>query len=80
MDKNKILEVINEVFRDFFDDQNIVVEETTTADDIKGWDSLAHITLMSAIADSLEVEFDMDDLLQFSDIGTLVEKAVVLLK
>ncbi len=79
MNKTEILTVVNEVFKDFFDDETLNISLETTADDIAGWDSLAHITLMSAITERLDIEFDIDDLLQFSDIGTLVQKAEQLL-
>ena len=46
---DNIYERLTQVFRDFFDDDSIVIDEDTTADDIDDWDSLSHITLMSAV-------------------------------
>ena len=35
MNMNEIMERLNEVFRDVFDDKRLVVDEYTTADDIE---------------------------------------------
>ncbi len=43
-----IREQVQDVFRTVFDDPEIVLRDEMTADDISGWDSLAHINLMVA--------------------------------
>ena len=40
MTREIVYERINKVFRDVFDDESILVEDQTTADDIEDWDSL----------------------------------------
>jgi hypothetical protein len=37
------------IFRDVFDDDELTLGATTTADDIDGWDSLAHIRVSNTI-------------------------------
>ncbi|HOO28472.1 MAG TPA: acyl carrier protein, partial [Lachnospiraceae bacterium] len=49
MSREEIFERLNYVFRDVFDDDSIAVTDETTAADIRGWDSLIHITLMDAV-------------------------------
>src|SRR5262249_52535573 len=43
------------VFREFFNDDAIELQDGTTFSDIRGWDSLAHVNLINA----LEVEFGL---------------------
>ena len=43
MDKNEVLAKVTEIIRDVFDNDDIVVMESTVADDVEGWDSLMHI-------------------------------------
>ena len=58
MDTNEIFERLNEVFRDVFDDDTITVTEDTTAADVDDWDSLMHITLISAVEDEFDIKFN----------------------
>ena len=50
-------ETLQNVFRDLFDDADLVLTEDTTADDIGGWDSLAHINLIVALEQAFGVRF-----------------------
>ena len=71
MDKNEIYERLNEVFRDVFDDDDIVVKADTTADDIEDWDSLEHITLISAVEREFRVKFKMGEISSMKNVGEM---------
>ena len=58
MDILKKLEVI---FRDIFDDEDIVLTNETTANDIEDWDSLAQINLIVAIRREFQINFDLEE-------------------
>ena len=73
MDRNEILERLNNVFRDVFDDDSIIVTETTTAADIDGWDSLMHITLLSAVEDKFDISFQMKEVVKMKNVGDMVD-------
>lgn len=73
MNRTEIYEKLNEIFRDVFDDDSIVVQDTTTADDIDGWDSLAHITLISAIEDEFDFKFNMKQVVSLKNVGEMVD-------
>ena len=70
---DKIYERINTVFRDFFDDDDIEVDASTTADDIDDWDSLSHITLMSAVEEEFGVRFTMGEVSGMKNVGEMTE-------
>ncbi len=57
MKREEIFEKINEVFREEFDDESLVIKEETTA--AEGWDSLKHISLIEAIEDEFDIRFTM---------------------
>ena len=64
-------ERLEEVFRMIFGDDDISLRPDTTADDIDGWDSTAHVTLMFAIEDEFGVQFSESQLVDFASIGEL---------
>ena len=70
---DKIYDRINAVFRDFFDDDDIDVDASTTADDIGDWDSLSHITLMSAIEEEFGVQFTMGEVSGMKNVGEMAQ-------
>jgi acyl carrier protein len=48
---------LQDVFRDVFDDDTIVLRDEMTAADVAGWDSLMHINLIIACEKRLGVSF-----------------------
>lgn len=68
---NEIFERLNEVFRDVFDDEDITVTERTTAADIEDWDSLSHITLVSAVEDEFRMKFSMKEVVEMKNVGEM---------
>ncbi len=73
MSGEKVLEKVNEVFHEVFDDDSIVVKEETTADDIEGWDSLRHITLIEEIEDAFDIRFAMKEVNGMKNVGEMID-------
>lgn len=73
MNITEILEKLNEVFHDVFDNNDIVVTEQTNANDIEEWDSLIHITLISAVEDEFDVSFDMKTVVSMKNVGDMID-------
>ena len=76
--REEVFEKINEVFREVFDDESIELNDTVTAKDIDGWDSLMHITLVSEIEDAFDIHFDMRDVTKMRNVGDMVDKILEL--
>ncbi len=72
MERKRIFESLNRVFREVFDDETITVCEETTAADIEGWDSLTHITLLAAVEDEFGMNFAMKDVVEMKNVGDMV--------
>lgn len=77
MTKDAILESVNKVFKDIFDDENIVINRSTTANDVDGWDSLTHITIISSVEEEFRIKFDMSDIVKFNNVGDMVDSIFV---
>ena len=71
MDQREIYERLNDVFRDVFDDDEIEVYPDTTADDIEDWDSLEHITLISAVEREFRMKFKMGEISSMKNVGEM---------
>ena len=71
MDRDEVYETLNEVFRDVFDDPSITVDDSTTSDDVDGWDSLEHINLIAAIEQEFGVKFNMGQVVSMKNVGEM---------
>lgn len=60
------------VFRRVFDDESFELADTTTAQDIPGWDSLTHINLIIEIEDEFGLKFTVDDIAGLKNVGEMV--------
>ena len=72
MNRGQAFERMNKVFCDIFDDEDIVVTDTTTADDIEDWDSLEHINLIVAMEDEFGMKFTMGEVTGMKNVGEAV--------
>ena len=72
MKKDIIIENLNEVFRDIFDNQNISVSDRTTTADVDGWDSLEHINLILAIEEKFNMKFTMGEVTGMKNVGEMI--------
>jgi len=67
-----VLEQLNAVFQAVFEDDRITVKPETTADDVDGWDSLSHVTLIVAVEKRFRIRFTEKELLTMKNVGDLV--------
>jgi len=73
MDKNQILEEVQEIFREVLDNEEIVLANETTADDIEEWDSLTHIQLIVAIEKHFKIKFTSKEILSWQNVGEMID-------
>ncbi|HAF94182.1 acyl carrier protein [Stutzerimonas balearica] len=73
MNEKDILNALTEVFRDVFDDDNIVLTPDTTANDIDGWDSQTHVLLIVAAEQRFGVKFRTAELESLKNVGHFAE-------
>ena len=71
MTREEVFERLTDVFRNVFDDEDIVLNDDTTAEDIEDWDSLMHITLISEVEDEFDVHFAMKDVTGMQNVGEM---------
>jgi acyl carrier protein len=76
MNKESILEKMTEVFRDVFGNDELGICESTNAEDIEEWDSLYNITLISELEDTFSVEFTLEQIASFKNVGEIADAII----
>ena len=72
-DMQSTIEQLTPIFRDVFDDEDLVIEQNTTAQDVDGWDSLAHIRLVVSIEKALGLRFSAAEISGLVNVGEMAE-------
>lgn len=73
MNKEQILEEVQEIFREVLDNEEIVLNNATTADDVEEWDSLTHIQLIVAIEKNFNIRFTSLEILSWQNVGEMID-------
>ena len=73
MSEQDILAAVQDIFRDNFDDDSLVITRDTCADDIEDWDSLEQINLLTAIEKKFSIKFKLADVRNLKDVGDLLD-------
>lgn len=68
----ELLDRLNKIFCEVFDDDDIKIAREMTANDIDGWDSLSHVNLIVAIESKFSINFSQKELLTFKNVGELL--------
>lgn len=67
-----ILEQVQSVFRDVFDDEALIITPLTSAKDIEDWDSLTHIQLVTRIEKHFKIRFTVSEVTKLKVVGDLI--------
>ena len=67
----EILKQVNEIFIDILDNDEIVLHQETTANDVEDWDSLTHIQLIVAIEKHFKLRFSSTEIREWKNVGEM---------
>jgi acyl carrier protein len=76
LDRIPVTERLCEVFREMFDDDQIQIDDATTAADIDGWDSLAHITLVLTVEREFKIRLTTAEVGALKNVGQMIDLIV----
>jgi acyl carrier protein len=68
-----IIEELVPIFRNVFDDDELKIDSSTTALDIDGWDSMAHIRLIVAIEKHFGFRFSAVEIVEIESVGEMAD-------
>ncbi len=73
----ELRESLQEIFRDLFEDDDLILRDAMTANDLDGWDSLAHINLIIAVESKLGIRFATAEISELKgpaqNVGTFIK-------
>ena len=73
MDSAPLLDRVQAIFREQFDDPGLTVTRETSADDVEEWDSLSHVTLIGQIEAEVDVRFALGEIQEMNNVGDMID-------
>ncbi len=73
MSREEIYERLNEIASDVFEEENLQLNDETTADDVDGWDSLTHLGFVNEIEIEFSIKFTLAEIRNLKNVGELVD-------
>ncbi|MCX6210736.1 MAG: acyl carrier protein [Bacteroidetes bacterium] len=71
MSKEEVIKKVNEIFIDVLENDSIIINDETTANDIEEWDSLNHIMLVVEIEKQFGIRFSANEVQGFKNVGEM---------
>lgn len=69
MTRDEIHNKLTAIFRDIFEDDQLTINEETTADDVEGWDSLTHVNLLVAVEKGFGIRMSTREVKSMRNVG-----------
>ena len=73
MERNEIINDLNEIFEDIIDEGPVSLSNSSTADDIDGWDSLTNIQLVVEIESHYNIRFTSEEITVWKNVGEMID-------
>lgn len=68
-----VREKVVAIFHEEFDDDSLEILDSTNADDIDDWDSLANINMLVAMEKEFKVRFPLGEVQRLQNIGDMIK-------
>ena len=73
MTRNEILEQVQSIFKEVLKNEDVVLTDDTTAQDVNGWDSLTHVTIISEMEKHFGLRFSLREMLSWKSVGKMLD-------
>jgi acyl carrier protein len=67
------LDEIQPIFRDILDQPDLEITRDSNASNVEGWDSLAHVNLVTAIERHFRIRFALGELQELKNVGEMID-------
>lgn len=68
-----LLPELQHLFRDILDDDTLVITPESNASTVEGWDSLAHVNIVTAVEKKYHIKFGLGELHDLKNVGEMME-------
>jgi acyl carrier protein len=72
MNRDQITLIVQDIVRDILDNDSLLISDTMSAQDVDNWDSLAHISIITAIEKQLNIHFNISEIENMDNIGNII--------
>jgi acyl carrier protein len=72
MNDQEVYLALDDIFRDIIGDNKISLTSDTTANQVEGWDSFAHINIIVAVERRFSIKFQTCEIEKMTNAGGLV--------
>lgn len=73
MTKEDIIEKLTHIFRSVFNDEDIILRDEITAEDIDSWDSLSHMLMIAEVENNFNIKFRLREISNLKNVASLIE-------
>jgi acyl carrier protein len=73
MTSQEVLQRLQPIFRDVLDLPSLEVQPEDSGSTVEGWDSLAHINLVTNIEQEFKIHFALGELAKLKNVGEMVD-------
>jgi acyl carrier protein len=70
---DNLLAELQVIFRDIFDQPNLVITRESNASTVDDWDSLTHVNLITAIEKRYKIRFALGELQDLKNVGDMID-------
>ncbi len=76
MNREEIVPKVKEAFVTVLEHENFELLDTTTANDVDGWESITHMMIISEVEKKFDIKFKLMDLMNMDNVGDLLDTIV----
>ena len=73
MTREEALKIVNDIFIDILDNEDIKLELSSNSEDIEEWDSLNHIQLVVAVEKKFKQKFTASEIRNWTNVGDMID-------
>ncbi len=73
MNREEILVKATQAFSTILEHSNFNLTDTTTAEDVDGWESITHMMIISEVEKKFSIKFKLMDLMEMANVGDLLD-------